>query len=397
MKELINKYQLKLNKVQTDFTRYLLEEINWEHRLIAVKGARGVGKTTMLWQALKLGKLDASQSLFVAMDDLYFSGSRLYDLAQQFVQMGGKHLLLDEVHKYNDWSQEIKLIYDDFSELQVVFTSSSVLEIYGAKADLSRRVVSYTLNELSLREFVLLQKGIELPKLDLPQLLIAHNEIALSIVKDYKPLVFLKDYYKYGAYPYFIEGTDVYLDKLFEVINLVVDIDINAVEKFDFPTLTKIKRLIFAIATSVPFTPNVTKLAERLQISRVVLLKAIHSLSKARVINGLYKSNTGVSSLTKPQKIYLNNTNQIYAIANANADIGNIRETFFVNQLHATHQINLAKEGDFLVDGMFIFEVGGKNKTQKQIAHLKNAYLVKDDIEIGYENSIPLWMFGLLY
>lgn len=328
---------------------------------------------------------------------MFFSDNNLIGLANEFVQNGGTHLFLDEVHKYPNWSREIKLIFDNHPNLFVVFTSSSILEIYKAEADLSRRAVSYTLPEMSLREFVQLDKGIELPVFSLDNILTNHINLSANILSTVKPILSLNQYNTYGAYPFFKDDKEEYHQKLFRVINLIIEVDILAVKNIDFLQITKIKKLLFAIATSVPFTPNVSKIAEKVGMSRQSLIKALYYLDKARLISLLNKPNKGITALNKPDKIYLNNTNIANVIASNNTNIGSIRETFFLNQLRVNNKVSLSPQSDFLVNDIFTFEIGGKTKTTKQIRGIKNAYIIKDNIEYGYKNEIPLWLFGFLY
>lgn len=396
MDNLLFEYQQKLRYINRDFERYLLPRIDLNNRLIVVKGARGAGKTTLLLQLAKY-YLNTQNALYISLDHIYFYDNSLYDLAKSFDLLGGKHLLLDEVHKYPNWSREIKLIYDNFPNLQIIFTSSSLLQIYQSESDLSRRAISYQLKELSLREFIALDSKIELPAFQLKEILYNHVEIANEILNKIKPYGFFVEYLKTGAYPYFTENKSFYLQKLTNTINLVIEVDINAVENLNFETLINLKKLLMSIASSVPFTPNISKLSEKIGISRNHLLHSIKILERANLINELYKDNKGIGVLTKPEKLYLNNTNLLFALANQNTNIGNLRETFFVNQLKDLHLINLSDQADYLVDKKYTFEVGGKNKSQKQISGIADAYLVKDAIEIGFGNQIPLWLFGFLY
>ena len=396
MEELIFEFQQKLANVSTHFQRYLINEIQLNNRLIAVKGARGSGKTTLLLQIAKL-KLDSTKSLYVSLDHIYFFEFKLYNLAKEFSNNGGTHLLLDEVHKYLNWSREIKLIYDNFPSLQVIFTSSSLLEIYKSESDLSRRAVSYHLKELSFREFLFLDVDIEFPVYPLEEILINHNAIATQILQQIKPLPYFNKYLKIGAYPYFIESEDNYSQKLLNTINLIIEIDINAVEELNYETLVKLKKLLVSIATSAPFAPNISKLSEKVGVSRNTLIQAIKILNRAGLVNELYKDAIGIGVLTKPEKLFLNNTNLMYVLAKENINIGNVRETFFLNQFTNLHQINLSEQADFIVDDKYTFEIGGKGKTKKQIANLENAFVAKDNIEIGFGNAVPVWLFGLMY
>ena len=398
MENLIIQSNAKVRNVSLAFRRYLLDEIHWESRLIAVKGARGTGKTTLLLQYMALHLPKDGASLYVAMDDLFFVENNLVELADEFYKSGGKHLLLDEVHKYPNWSRELKLIYDNYPDLKVIFTSSSILEIYKAESDLSRRAVSYDLKELSLREFVELDSGTKISAFSLEELLKGHQSIAEDIIAQIKPIQVFNKYIKYGAYPYYREGVETYEQRLKNTINLIIDVDLNAVDHMNYLLLSKIKKLLFAISTSVPFTPNVSKLSERIGVSRPTLLQALHQLERARLILAVNKSSKGIGALTKPDKVYLNNTNILYALSpDKHVEKGTVRETFFVNQLQGILPVHLADKGDFLINDRYTFEVGGKNKTRKQVQGVDNAYVVRDDIETGFGNYIPLWIFGFLY
>lgn len=338
--------------------------------------------------------------LYVSLDNLYFLDNTLVSLAKEFVLQGGTHLFLDEVHKYPQWSRELKLIYDQFPKLKTVFTSSSMLEIYKGESDLSRRAVNYNLKELSFREFILFEKGYKLPKLALSELLENHGEMAKTIKKDLKnPVKDFKNYLNYGCYPYFLQGQNGYLQKLVRTISLIIEVDVNAIENIPYSNSIKIKKLLVAIAQSVPFTPNISKLSERLGMSREFLLNSIKILNRADLVMELFKPNKGIGALTKPEKLYLNNTNLILALSRNTNEIGTMRETFFANQFKNLndHEIHLAEKGDFLIDRKHVFEIGGKGKSTGQVKGLKNAYVVRDDMEIGSLNIIPLYLFGLLY
>lgn len=392
-------FQNLLLKRLSNKTRYLLDKIDWSNRLIGIKGARGSGKTTLLLQYIKFKLPENSESLYVTLDDLYFLEHNLVYLAREFSQYGGTHLVLDEVHKYPNWSRELKLLYDQFPHLNIVFTSSSMLEIYKGESDLSRRAVTYHLKELSFREFLQFENKYEtLPIFDLGHLLKNHKQIALDL-KDLipTPLKSFKDYIKYGAYPYYLENKNSYANKLSQTINLILDIDLNAVENISYENSRKIKKLLVAIAQSAPFTPNITKLSERLGVTRGFLINALRFLNRADLVMELYKPTKGVGALTKPEKLFLNNPNLVHVLGNQNAEIGTLRETFFANQMKHLHDIHLAEKGDFLVDRTYTFEIGGKNKKTKQIQGIENSFVVRDDMEVGSLNIIPLYLFGFLY
>jgi predicted AAA+ superfamily ATPase len=396
MNELLLEYESRMAQFKTSYKRYLFDQIDLSDRLIAVKGARGVGKTTLLLQLAKY-KFPASTSLYVSLDHIYFYEHNLYELARQFELYGGTHLLLDEVHKYPNWSRELKLIYDNLPNLRVVFTSSSALEVVRSESDLSRRMVNYHLHELSFREFIHLETKHNVPSIKVEELIKDHVSIASELLQYVKPLPLFAKYLKLGAYPYYRESESSYQQKLMNTINLMIEVDIMAVENLRYETMVKLKKMLKAIASSVPFTPNISKLSEHTGLSRNSLIEAIKTLQKAGLVIELYKDTSGIGMLTKPEKLYLNNPNLMYVLAGEHANIGNIRETFFVNQLKCRNTINLSPVADFLIDEKYTIEVGGKSKTRKQIAGLENALVVKDDIEIGHGNIIPLWMFGLLY
>lgn len=396
MENLILEFQLKLANTSLDVQRYLLNTIDIKNRLIAVKGARGTGKTTLLLQIAKL-HLNPSSTLYVSLDHIYFFDNKLYNLAKQFSQFGGTHLLLDEVHKYPNWSREIKLIYDNFPELSVIFTSSSILEIYKSESDLSRRAVSYHLKELSFREFLQFETSIQFPKFGFSEIIQHHTELASDILKKIKPLPLFNKYLRIGAYPYYKENESSYSQKLQNTINLTIEIDINAVEDLQYDTLVKLKKLLITIASSAPFTPNISKLSEKIGLSRNMLVQCIKILERAGLVNELYRDNSGIGVLTKPEKLYLNNSNLMFTLVAENINIGNVRETFFQNQFKGIHVINISEQADFIIDKAFTVEIGGKNKKKKQIQAVEFAYVTRDDIEIGFKNVVPLWLFGFLY
>ena len=396
MQDLLLKSERKINNVSTEFIRYLYSEINLNNKLGSILGARGTGKTTLLLQLAKSLK-SKKQVLYVALDDLFFTDTTLYSLVEKFVKIGGDFLFLDEVHKYPNWSREIKLIYDDFENLQVIFTSSSILDIYKGESDLSRRALKYNLKEMSFREYLSLHEKIKLPKLSLNDILKNNNKITIDICKTIKPLKYFQEYIKIGAYPYYKGNIEDYYQQVKNIINLILDVDLQSIVGIEYGNIAKIKRLLYVLASNVPFTPNISKLSEKTALHRNMLIQALQLLDKAELINTVNKKNKSISSLSKPDKIYLHNTNLSYVIASNNVNIGNIRETFFLQHLSVLHKVSLADKADFLVDKKFTFEVGGKNKTKKQIQNIDDSYIVKDDIEIGVLNVIPLWVFGLLY
>lgn len=391
-------YQL-LKESETKFIRYLYYQIDWNNRLIAITGSRGVGKSTLLLQYIKNTFGTAPQNvLYVSLDHIFFSAQyKLYELGAEFVQQGGEYLFLDEVHKYENWSQEIKNLYDSFPKLKIVFTGSSMLEVYKGNADLSRRVVHYVLHGMSFREYLILEKKLDIPAVSLETLLSSHVAMAQQINEQIKPIPLFQAYLKQGYYPYYKENKNLYYNKLLNTINTVLETDLPSVEKIEMFSVQKIKKLLLTIAGMVPFTPNITDLSTQLNVSRNSVLNFLFYLEKCHIINLLSQDVSGLRSLAKPEKIYLNNTNLIYAFEQNTPNIGNIRESFFFNQLKTVAKVTSAKETDFTIDDLYKFEIGGKNKGNEQIMGLKNAYLALDNIEYGFANKIPLWLFGFLY
>lgn len=390
-------YQL-LNRTNSDFVRYLYLKIRWNNRLIAITGARGAGKTTMILQHIKRQFGDAPKEvLYVSLDNIYFSNCKLLDFAHDFDKMGGKYLFLDEVHKYSNWSQEIKNIYDSLPDLKVVFTGSSMLEIYKGDADLSRRAVHYSLNGLSFREFLLFEKGIDFPVLKLEDIFENHISLASDINKKIKPLPLFQQYLIEGFYPYYKEDREIYAERLLHTVNVVLETDLPAVENVEVYTIKKIKQLLYIIAQRVPFTPNIKELAEIIEVSRKSLLSYLTLLEKAQLVGLLLQDVSGLRTLAKPEKIYLNNSNLAYALESEKPDIGNVRETFFFNQLRTVGSVTSGNKVNFKINGKYTVEVGGKNKGHEQITGLQDACLALDNLEYGYMNKIPLWLFGMLY
>ncbi|GHV10102.1 ATPase AAA [Bacteroidia bacterium] len=400
MKQLFPPFHRKLEQADDTFERYLTQAINWSNRLIAIVGARGSGKTTLLLQHIKKEYgTHPEDILYVSLDTIWFSDNRLYDLANQFSLMGGKVLFLDEVHKYPTWSREIKNIYDDFPELKVVFTGSSMLEIFRADADLSRRARRYVLQGMSFREYLIYEGLLKKDQTAYTLEDILNNHLALSqeICKKIKPLPAFKKYLQYGYYPYYKEDVAGYHERLMQTFNTIIETDLPSVEKIEMSSINRIKKLFFILSSLVPFTPNIAQLSQDVGVTRVSLMNYLYYLEKANAVLLLNKEASGMRQMQKPDKIYLQNTNYAYALASENVNIGNLRETFFFNQLQVKHQVTYTQETDFKIDNKYYFEIGGKNKGREQIQGLQNAFLALDDIETGLKNDIPLWLFGFLY
>lgn len=393
------KYSIRLiSQVDTKFTRHLYSKINWESRLIAVTGSRGVGKTTMLMQYAKMNlNYMNGKVLYVSLDHIWFSTRTLFSLAEEFSTMGGEVMILDEVHKYENWATEIKNIYDYLPELKVVFTGSSLLKIVSGNADLSRRVAEYHLSGMSFREFLEYEYGIVLPVYELDNILGDHTTIALDVMARIKPVPAFKQYLVYGYYPFYKEDMETYHQRLLSTINTILEVDLTSIEPIERSTIFKIRKALSIIAESVPYVPNITELSQKIGTTRPQLLKFLGYLSDCRLLQVLPKDASGFKRMEKPEKIYLGNTNYAYAFGQEKTDVGNVRETFFFNQLSHDNEVAYTPYTDFLVNGKYSFEIGGKNKKKKQIEDITDSFVVKDDIEMGVLNTIPLWIFGLMY
>ena len=386
-----------LRNVTSEFHRELQFNLPWDERAIMLFGSRGSGKTTLFLQHLK-DTYKNEEALYVTLDDIYFRQHTLLDTARTFAQNNGKILLLDEVHKYPEWSREVKNIYDFLPELKMLITGSSILELEKSGADLSRRVLNFHLPELSFREFMGIKYKIILPKYSFNEIITNHVDISEEVIKVIdKPLFYFKQYLEWGCYPIFKETKFVH-QRLKQTINLIIDTDLPSIIPIEFATLNQVKKLLYIIAQSVPFTPNITKLASQVGCTRTKLYEMIGMLSAAKLIYGLFNSVGNTSILNKPEKIFLHNTNLMFALSEKKPEVGTLRETFFINMNEsAKNTVTYTAKGDFCVNEKYVFEVGGRNKTSQQIKDLSNAFLAKDEIETGYKNSIPLYLFGLMY
>lgn len=398
MEILVSRYKNLLKSIKLDFKRGLYSQINWDARAICILGARGTGKSTLMLQFLK-ENLPENESLYLSLDDLYFKQHSLTDVAERFVQMGGKYLFLDEVHKYGDWQAAIKNLYDFYPDLKMVISGSSILPLQKSQVDLSRRLVYYELPELSFREYLGLKKGIFIPVSNITDLTANHRKVADRIIALLPhPLADFEQYLQEGVYPFFLESEKDYVTKLNQLINVIIDYDLPEGKDISTSTQAKLKKLLYILSTAVPFSPNVSKLAEKTETTRPIILEMLHLLEISRLIRNLRNSSQGVSYLNKPDKIYLANTNLIYALAQENQNKGNVPETFFYNQLsNAGRKVTFPIAGDFLIDEKYLFEIGGKNKDFSQIVNLPDSFIAADDIAYGFGNKIPLYLFGFLY
>ena len=389
MEQLFEYFKRKLKETPTDLVRYKYNEIEWRGHALGLVGPRGVGKSTMLLQYIKM-QLEEKDTLYVSADHLYFASHTRVDLADRFYKMGGKHLFIDEIHRYEGWSVEVKQIFDSYSDLQLVISGSSILEITKGMADLSRRVPIYEMQGLSFREYLHLFHGIRTDALPMGRLL--RHDYGIPGVEH--PLPLFHDYLRRGYYPF---GMDAAYDiELMQVVAQTMESDIPLYLNTNVSIGRKLKQLLMVVAESVPFKPVMQKLADVTGISRNYIQDYLMYMERAGMIAQLRDAVGGIRGLGKTEKIYLDNTNLIYVLAPKRADIGNVRETFFMNQLRIVGDVMCSPVSDFLVDGM-TFEIGGRKKGQKQISEIDNAYVVKDDIETGFANVIPLWAFGRLY
>jgi len=385
--------------------RYLYDRIDWKERCIGILGARGTGKTTLMLQHIKERYAGSDKALYISVDSPFFQAHDLFEFAREFHQLGGEVLLVDEIHKYPDWSTHVKAMYDSFPGLRVVFSGSSLLQISKQKADLSRRAIVFSLHGLSLREYVNFTLDKEYPVYSLEEILADHQRIAGDICKEIKPLRQFRDYLQGGYYPFFLEGESFYRLKVREVINHILEVDLPFVNRIEPRQVSKIKKLLYLLTVGVPFVPNIAKLAEATDISRPRLYEYLEKLQDARLLNLVRSQGRGYEVLTKPEKILLENSNLMYAIADE-VNTGSLRELFFVNQVRNAGTIHpqlieatveVSGRGDFIVKGTYTFEIGGKGKGFKQISGVENAYVVADDIEVGFKNKLPLWVFGFMY
>ena len=399
IKPIVNQFNNLISETNLDFKRYLHKKIDWNSRLIGIKGARGVGKSTLLLQHIKEQFPDLQNVFYVSLDDLWFRTHSLGELVEYLYTHGITHLFLDEVHKYKDWSLVIKNLYDTYPRLHIVYTGSSMLEIDHSKVDLSRRQTLYTMMGLSFREYLEFE-GItrSLTPIDIEDLLHSHLKMAMEIVSKTKVLQHFDRYLQMGYYPFYRDATsDVdYYSRLREVVNVVVESDMPAVAEITYATVQKAKQLLMVIAPNVPLMPNISRLSQELEVTPSQCLKILYLLDRAGLLMLLTKDQKDYKHLSKPGKIFLGNGNLMYALSSS-VNLGTSRETFFANQLAAIGALTMPEKGDFMLDNHYLFEVGGSSKDFRQIANIPYSYLAVDDIEMGQGNRIPLWMFGLLY
>ena len=387
--KLYNRFRDLIAMTDTRYLRYMYGVLPWDNRMTALIGARGVGKTTLILQYIKR-ELPLEKTVYVTADDMYFTSHHLLDFAEDFYKSGGEHLFIDEIHKYLGWSQELKLIYDYLPKLKVFITGSSILDIYKGSADLSRRILIYQMRGMSFREYLGMNLGIDLPAATLDD--ITNHRVETPGLD--RPLMHFRDYLKTGYYPF--SGSVGYMERLNQVVNMTLETDIPTYSKMTPSTAMKLKHLMQIVADSVPFKPNYSKIAELVFVDRSDLTSYMVYLERAGLVLQLRDKTGGPRRLGKVEKTYIENTNLSYALSSRTPDTGNLRETFFLNQMSVNHSVMSSKKSDFEIEGM-TFEVGGKGKGQSQLKGDANGFIVKDDIEYGYGNVIPLWHFGLNY
>lgn len=396
IRPIVEFYHSKLAQVTLNFKRYLYPLINWDSRVIGIKGERGVGKTTMLLQRIKEKYSNPDETFYISLDHYWFGTHQLQDLMEFLYKRGITEFYIDEVHKYKGWSTVLKNLVDQYKDLRIVYTGSSLLEIDNAKVDMSRRQTSYTLKGMSFREYLAYEDIHCVDAISFDDLLKNHVAISIDVAAKTKVLVAFEAYLRSGVYPFYKEAGSDFLVRLKEVIDTVLESDLPAVEKITYDTVEKCKKLLMIISENVPLQPNVTRLSASLGSTRDSLLKLIYSLDKAEILELLTAELKSYKKLVNPEKIYLGNTNLMYALS-PKIDMGTLRETFFIDQLSSIGTVQMPPKGDFLVNGKYLFEVGGESKDFNQIAGISNSYLAVDGIETGYGARIPLWMFGLLY
>lgn len=401
MKNLFDKHVRFYKQTPMSIIRQCGLEINWDTPLLALRGSKGVGKSTIMLQYIKQHYSISDRTvLYCSCDGAYFASHTLLDLVSQFYKNGGKHLFLDEIHKYPNWSREIKEIYDLYPSMRIVISGSSLLSLQEGDADLSRRCVNHDIQGLSFREFLHFYHGIDVPKYSLEQLLANPWPLVEEVNDKCRPLQYFQDYLQYGYYPYYLQLKNIidYNTTIEQVVGYIVDDELPRICKVDVQNTRKIKALINILAISVPYKIDVKRLSIQSALQRTTVLEYFNYLNKANILNLLYSDYYNAKKMQKPDKILMDNSNMLYALASQPVNIGTVRETFAVNQLSRSHLVEYAKTGgDLRVDGKYVFEIGGADKDFAQIADMPDSYILADDIEYPSGNKLPLWIIGFLY
>ena len=393
---LISRYYQKLNSTNLTFIRYLYDRINWQARIIGIKGARGVGKSTLLIQRIKMFHKNPEEAIYISLDDMWFSSHSLEDLVEFLYARGIKYFYIDEVHRYPMWNRVIKNLYDFYSDINIVYTGSALLAIDNAVADLSRRQSLYTLWGMSFREYLEYESIISISPISLPELLSGHVALSMQLSNSISILKHFEDYLDHGYYPFYKENPQDFSMRLAEVVKIVIENDIPETEEISFSTVAKLKTLMMVIAENAPLEPNISKLAERLECSRDLCVKMLGLLDRSRLIQQMFKHPRTYKQMRGADKILGGDTNILHALTGT-VNIGTSRETFFVNQLQAIGEVIIANHGDYIIDGKYTFEIGGSGKKFSQIADIPDSYLAVDNIVTGFGAHIPLYLFGMLY
>ncbi len=400
MDSLFLKHDRYYTETSTEIVRECIGEIDWDARLISIQGPKGVGKSTLIRQFIKLNYPPHSRkALYCSMDSLYFSSHSISELVESFVSMGGERLFLDEIHKYaGPWSTELKELYDLYPRLKVVISGSSLLKILNSDADLSRRCVRHDIQGLSFREYLRFYRGLDFPKVSLESILASPFELADSVMSKCHPLEYFKDYLRNGYYPFYLEGAKSYYTRIEQAVCYTLEVELPELRLVDISGVVKLKKLMDIISDQVPFELDASKLSRAVGATRETVVQYLHYLGRAKMLNLLFSGSKDYAKLARPDKLYLENSNMLYALCSNSPEIGTVRETFAVNHLGVDHKVEYGKErGDFKVDGKYTFEVGGSDKGFSQIAGVKDSYVLADDIEVPSGRKIPLWMIGFIY
>lgn len=399
MDELFKKQEVFLRSTSLDFVRGYMSQINWAAPMLCLRGARGVGKSTLLRQYVKLNYPQGGEEvLYCTLDSVYFSNHSILEVAEKFHQHGGKLLIMDEVHKYSSWSREVKEVADLYPDMQVFISGSSMLNLLDGDADLSRRCVGYNMPGLSLREYLQFYKGIEFPVCSIDDILKSPKQMAASVNEVCRPLQHFRDYLRFGYYPYYLRNPIDYYTLIEQSVNYIIEAELPLVRGVDVANNRKLKALMSVLSRTVPFEVDISKLATLIGAGRNTVIDYLRNLNDAGLLNLLYSDLLSVKKMQKPDKIYLNNPNLLYALGGEGVNMGTVRECFAVNQLMQGHTVEYGKRnGDFVVDGQITIEIGGENKGFKQIADIPDSYVLADDIEMPRGNKLPLWLLGFLY
>lgn len=398
MESLFKKHRILISQTSTEIVREMMKSVNWEKQLVSIRGSRGVGKTTLMRQYIrqKYG-VNAGEALYCVMDSMYFTNHTLLETAERFHIMGGKHLFLDEVHKYPTWSKEVKEIIDLWPDLKITFTGSSLIQILNADADLSRRVLSYDMAGLSFREYLRFYKHIELPVFSLTKILTDADAVCEAVCALCHPQALFEEYLRVGYYPFFDGDEQEYYSRIENVVSFIIDQEMTQFCGVEASYTRKLKAMMLFLANNLPYNVNIAKLSSYLELNKSTVLSYLSSMKRAELLHLLYADNKSVTKMQKPDKIYVHNPNMLFALG-TEQNIGTLRECFVVNQLSVGHTVEYGKtHGDFLIDGSITIEVGGKDKTFDQIADIPDSYILADSMEFPVGKKLPLWIVGLLY